>query len=153
MVKIRLTKQERTKAFLEWFDGMLEQKGWRAEQVAERGDFNSSVITNYRAGRVHIGHKVAERAARAFGLDDDDVLKLLQYLQLVPGGNDDSSTEDQKVAAGWAKQIARVDDDQERRRLISTVDLLIKQSLDALKQRRGESGDRKSASRGSVKSR
>lgn len=153
MDRITLTKEERTRAFLTWYDDMLTHNEWSSEQVARKGEFDSSLISKYRKGEKNVGPKVVERAARAFGLDDEDVLKLLQHLQLVPGGNDDTSKEDQKVAAGWAKQIARVDDDQERRRLISTADLLIKQSLDALKQRRGESGDRKSTPRGSVKSR
>lgn len=104
MNKIRLTKEERTALFLEWLDSTLEERGWRAEQVATKGDFDSSVITAYRKGKSAVGPKVAERAARAFGYDDEQTLKLLQRLQLVPGGSDD--TEDGK-AQQRGKHFAR----------------------------------------------
>lgn len=131
MNKIRLTKEERTALFLEWLDGTLEERGWRAEQVATKGDFDSSVITAYRKGKSAVGPKVAERAARAFGYDDEQTLKLLQRLQLVPGGSDD--TEDGKAqqrGKHFAALIAEIDDDAEQERITGLVDAIIRQAVE-----------------------
>jgi transcriptional regulator with XRE-family HTH domain len=142
MVRIRMTKEERTRKFLDWYDGMLQNKGWRSEQVASRGDFDSSVITNYRAGRTGVGQKVAERAARAFGYDDEQVLRLLQDLQLVPGGEGEPTKKSQKAAESWARKIDKIDDDDERQRLIETVDTIIAQAVKRRENRAQTGGQR-----------
>jgi transcriptional regulator with XRE-family HTH domain len=141
---IRLTKKERTVKFLAWYDAMLEKYDKRSEQIANRGDFDSSLISKYRKGDKDVGQKVAERAASAFGLSEDEVLKLLQDWQFVPGGGIDATKKSQKAADNWARKIDRIEDDNERERLIETVDTIIAQALKRRENRAPASGQRTS---------
>jgi transcriptional regulator with XRE-family HTH domain len=64
---------EHNAPFLNWLDGELNERGWDDAEVARRGDFSATTLTNIRKGRRKPGIKLANGLAVAFGLDPNFV--------------------------------------------------------------------------------
>lgn len=91
--------------FLAWLDKQLEERGWKDAELARRGNFSATTLTNVRTGIRRPGFKVINGVATALTVDPDVVAELAGRL----GKADDNDEEETRLLRKIRRAFERMD--------------------------------------------
>jgi transcriptional regulator with XRE-family HTH domain len=88
--------------FLAWLDERLQEKGWKDAELARRGNFSATTLTNVRTGVRRPGFKLINGVAIALGVDSEEVASKAGRL-----GDGDGQSSESDEEAKLLKKIRR----------------------------------------------
>jgi transcriptional regulator with XRE-family HTH domain len=90
--------------FLTWLDDQLQDKGWKDAELARRGNFSATTLTNVRAGVRRPGFKLINGIAIALNVTSEEVAAKAGRL----GDADDTTLESNDEETKLLKKIRRL---------------------------------------------
>jgi ferritin len=144
-----LSREEQTRRFLDWFEEQREKRNMSVRQVSLKGRFDAANITRMRStlkGAIDtsaggkeqfVTDAVVKAAAQAFEYTDSQTLELLQDLQLVPGGNNETrQSKSEHRVRHWTELLEKIEDDAEQERITGIIEAIIRETVDRAKSHR-----------------